>query len=44
MSHPAEVGDGWIEGEIGIDGTRGKWREEFSKDGEERIGRGRKEG
>ena len=29
---------------MGIDGTRGRWREEFNKDGEERIHRGRKEG
>ena len=38
------MGDGWIEGEIGIDGMRGRWREEFKEDGEERIDRGSKEG
>ena len=43
MSHPSEVGDGWIEGEMGIDGMRGRWREEFNEDGEERIDRGRKD-
>ena len=43
LSRPVEVGDGWIEGEIWIDGTRGRSREEINKDGEERIDRGRKE-
>ena len=27
----------------GIDGIRGRWREEFNKDGEERIDGGRKD-
>ena len=31
-----------IEGEMGRDGTRGRWREEFNEDGEARIDRGRK--